>query len=213
MVEKTSSVDLAQALSDFDRAIIIRDEASRNARELRDTACAKWTELSGLRDKKLKDILDKRGLDLCSYSDHLPLGAHRKVYPYNIIKRETEIDIDEVKKLRLEDIGIFPKSELRLHYSRQTHYGGMDYLETYHQHQELELLCSKHFPDKTNETWKSKAEENDGNDVLSEVIEKDGKLLTKVGAIDVSAVPVEKTYSEPIYRYFGLPELPPKPEI
>lgn len=70
---------------------------------------------------------------------------------------------DKVKDLTPEELGIFPKSELKFHYRHFTTIlnKGNPYSEHYGQLEELELLCPQHAPEPkhTNKSWGSNAED------------------------------------------------------
>lgn len=218
MTEKTPVADLSQALAQFDRTVTARD-ASTNAYRLRIEAYHQWNGLQTIRGRTLEQILEQKGLGVCSEANsHTRPEVWLRI---NVEKERGKIEIDkeELKKMKPEDLGIFPKSMMRLHFKRFTAraHQGHPSLERLEQFEELELLCPKHFPKPkdTNKWWGSNAEDRykEGPDMESEVIEKDGKLITRIGDVDVTKIPVETGYNEMVFQYMGLPQLPPEPKI
>lgn len=204
MSKEAPALDFPQTLQDFNQATASASEVRLNY-EL----YGKWKDVYFLRQRMLDKLLEERGVAVCS-SHRLPPDAWLRVYSSNGINTE------ELNKLSPEDLGIFPKSQMRLHFSRHTLHTGDHYMEHNEQFDELELLCPEHFPRDTNKSWGSNAGDKykKGDDMESEVVEKDGRLFTVVDNIDVTDILVEKPYlrDEAIYRYFGLPEIPDIPQ-
>lgn len=218
MTEKAPVADFSQVLEEFNQAVASREIAQRGEYTFEIQARNKWKELSALRERMLDTLLAERGLALCSQaSSHLRPELYLKVH---VVKDgQHTIDQTEVAKLDQQDLGVFPKDQMRLHLRRFTAraHQGHPSLERLEQFEEFELLCPKHFPKPkdTNKSWGSNAEERykRGNDMESEVIEKNGRLITKVGDVDVTDFPVERVIDEAIYQYFKLPQLHPEPKL
>lgn len=203
MLKEAPHIGFQQALQTFTQA-----SASEREVRLNYELFHKWKDVYFERQRMLDALLEERGLAICSQdSDH---------YSQAWMMHNGKPDPKEVKP---EEFGIFPKSEMRLHFRRFTAraHQGHPSLERLEQFQELELLCPKHFPKPkdTNKSWGSNAEERykRGNDMESKVLKKDGRLVTVVDNVDVTHVLVERGYlgRDEIYQHLGLPELPAIP--
>lgn len=219
MIEKAPVTDFSQLLGDFNQTLQQQKEASSTAYRLKGDVHKKWRELEQARVMMLDSIFQERGLALCSgYHDPVPEKS-LKINTYDIVTREYSIDMEELRKLSPEELGVFPKEQVRLHFSRRTRgaYRDNPYLEGEYQYDQLEPLCPKHFPEKTNQSRKapSWAREKNGEwDIESEVLNKDGRLITKVGNVDVTNMEItERNKDEMVFRYFGLPQLPKEPSV
>ncbi len=219
MIEKAPVADFSQLLGNFNQTLLQQEEASSTAYRLKGDVHRKWRELEQARVMMLESILQKRGLAVCSASHDPAPEKWLKINVRNIVSREFSINMEELKKLSPEELGVFPKEQVRLHFNRRTRgaYRDNPYLEGEYQYDQLEALCPQHFPEQTNQSWKapSWAREKNGDwDIESEVLDTDGRLITKVGNIDVTNMPIEGIKrDELIFRYFDLPQLPKEPNF
>ncbi len=222
MTEQTP-ISFDKLLGDFNQTVAAQRSAGQTEDSLKTESHVKWKELSVTRDRMLDAILKEKGLALCSHnaSSHLESKKWLKIHQDNQVTGKIEIDLQELKKVSPGELGIFSRDQMKLHFRRFTSlaYNGNPYLEGEYQFDELELLCRKHFETR-NEAYHTAYWVNDKKgdwDIDSEVKEKDGRLMTVLGNpkidVDVTDMPIEQTRDEMVYRYFGLPSLPPKPEF
>lgn len=217
MTEQTP-LSLDQLLVDFNNTVAARRPSEAEEQRLRYEARDKWKQLSATRERMLDTLLEERGLAICSQASfHLSPEKFLRIHITDKITDEPTLDLEEIKKLSPNELGIYPKDQMRLHFSRFTHSSGADpWMREEHQHDELKVLCPEHYSPMNREGPHSYAQERNRQgefDLESEVVEKDGRLVTKVGDVDVTELPRERRVAEMVYRYFDFPALPPKPEI
>ncbi len=107
-------------------------------------------------------------------------------------------------------LGVFPRGEMRLLYRGTLYKPWARDLKT--KFSKLELLCAEHFPKDPNKFLQPDFEDREVT-FTSEVLERDGKLVTVVNNIDLTGVPLTVSYTEEVYHHLGLPELPPYPKF
>ena len=122
-----------------------------------------------------------------------------------------------------DQLGIYPRNQMRLLYYVYGPYTIQgEYEDSIGMERTLRLLCPEHFPKKPK--WHYR---RDGlfTNIKSEVIKKDGKFILAVNNDDITEL-VNKggPYIDPdglepflvnkeVFRYFGIPDLPRKPDI
>jgi hypothetical protein len=170
-----------------------------------------YNRATRLREELLQNKLKEGGLAVCS----------------------TFHDIEEsenMENLSAEQLVIYPREQMRLHYYVYGPYTTQGEYEDYtNMDRRLRLLCPKHFPKKSE--WFYKREEGlyTHTHIDSEVINKDGKFILVVNASDITKDITElirkggldispdglKPYliDKAVFRYFGIPDLPEKPDI
>ncbi len=153
-----------------------------------------------LRERILQDTLSERGLAICS-------GSHSEVM--------------EVDNPSAEQLGIYPRDQMRLHFYQSTlreiQYG---YEEGYDRTTEVGLFCPKHYPQKPDRIIMP---ESEYPETYSGVIQQDGKYTLSVNGRDITKLinrggsdiePNGERYpGVEVYRYFGIPDMPEKPVL
>lgn len=183
--------DFTKNLGGFREAVALTKEAKERSAEHQVEANRRFDKLKEVRREMLEQLLDERGLAVCSNR----LGHHREGAPEE------------------EKLGVFPTSQLRLLLRSRVVSTGSEYTESLKRKATLELLCPCHFPEEPNTVRPSREKIGGELDIASEIVERDGRLVTVVNSIDVTDLPVERYYSEAIYRHFELPELPELPRL
>jgi len=148
----------------------------------------------------LHDALEEKGLAICC-------GTHKECQG---VKNPTDAQL-----------GIYPRNQMRLHYYKST-LGKMEdeYGTTFHRTIRVALYCPKHFPQDPNRIILPNSDDppvyseikQEGKQFILEVNRKDIAALIKKGGMEID--PNGKRYPEvEIYRHFGIPDLPEKPDI
>lgn len=197
--------DFIQALEEFNKAQALLDIAIQAELKAVTIATNHWLDLAKTRESWLKKILEEKGLDLCDrYHSHWP--RHWHYFSPRLQGKDTSI-------ISPEDVGLFPKSDLRMKYSETTKTKDLLLKEVlpFRSFTFVEKLCQQHFPkEPINKTYSFDYEGRPN--FQSEVIEKGGRLITYIHETDVTNRYV-KDYPDVVYDYFGIPDLPPRPKI
>ena len=154
-----------------------------------------------VREQMLQSNLKEKGLAVCSHS-------HRW---------------EGIEHPSAEQLGIYHRNQMRLHfyemgpYNVQDEYGDSLGMTTW-----LRLCCPKHFPQNLKWTFK---QESEFTHINSEFVQQDGKFILVVNGLDITKLvnkggrEVEPDGKRPyfigpaVYRYFGIPDLPEKPDL
>lgn len=182
----------SETLTKFEKAMASRGEAEGEVSKHWRDAVGHLRELRDLRVAMLEEILEAKRLAICSDREH-----------YGVSETEEE------------KLGIFSKDQMRLLYRSKVVWRGSEGYQSKEREEQLELLCPYHFPADPNKVEPSEElwTEKRGLDIVSEVVEREGRLVTVVNSIDVTDLPIEKYYSEGVYRHFGLAKLPELPRF
>lgn len=193
-------------MSEFEQAI---GEISNYLKESKEGFTKGWEGFKGaeaaykrierLREEMLQNILKERGLAICS--------AH-----HTVGKDETASSP--------EQLGIYPKDQMKLHYFRSTLIERQgEYYDSTTRIVAVRLLCPKHYPVKPNYIT---GPVNDP-EVSSAVIQENGRFILEVSRKDITALIEKDGWDiEPegekhpmieVFRYFGIPDLPEKPDL
>ncbi len=154
-----------------------------------------YREASQLRDRILKDSLEEKGLAICSAGHQIDEG---------------------VEESSAEQLGIYPRGQMRLHFYRSTlHEIEMGHEQVYDRTVRLSLYCPEHFPANPD---RISLPESDDPVVYSEVVRQDRQFILTVNGGDITRLvnkgginiePDGSRYpSDRIYRHFGIPDLP-----
>ena len=171
-----------------------------------------YKNLEGLREKALQEILEQKGLAVCSWT-----WAHQ--------------DWEKKENPTLKDFGIFPRAKMKMsyfqattqdteHFTMVTTTGGIA---------AVWLLCPEHFPGGIWATYSSE----EFPEIKSEVVQKGNKFILKENGRDITKLikgdreslgrlhieeltpngPPFFLLDRKIYKYFGIPDLPEKPDL
>ncbi|GEM_PF-2682524 len=178
MRERSADTELAKA----QRIKTEIESTKANLERLEDKAITneRLLELASL--SALHMILKERGLGVCSE------GHHRYGQDPTI-----------------ENLGIFPTDQLRYHYFSNYYERESEGYFGSGRITQIESLCPQHFPKDPNQmTWSEGASRPN---LYSEVVERNGKLFTLVNNIDVTDVPIKRSYPPQLFIYFSVPVL------
>ena len=186
---------LSQALEEYQQAVAAREGLRVRELQSRQEIQQHWLQLQEARQRALEATLADKKLAVCSNTN-----------PHRGTTEE-------------ERLGVFPKSQMRMLYG-SVHTANIwevslsEGINTYYEGTvQLRQLCPEHFPSNPNRV--SKTAYGNKISIISEVVKRNGRLVTTVNAvgvpIDVTDVPIDLTYSEQVYRHFGLPPLPEHP--
>lgn len=171
-----------------------------------------FASLEEIRKGMLLSILKERGLGLCCDSHYDSIAE--------------EYGREKIENPTAEQLGIFPLDLLKLRFVQGHQFGHDRETGSWDTpFREILLLCPKHFGQRyinvhEGESWPNLAL------IYDEVLQKDGKLLLKGNGKDVTEI-MEKTgwghkqmelegKKNPdllVYRHFGIPDLPPNPDL
>jgi len=210
--------EFGEAVGDLQKYLNEQTGASHKAHEALENAKEAYKKAKEIRKTLLQNTLTEKGLALC---------AERH---YNSIAEK--YSLDKIKNPTAEDLGIFPKDQLRLRFAQGSArvQGNRDYVGGYNRVLRIELLCSKHFSE---DSGLHKSEEWPNWPVVtSELIRENEKFFLKPGKEkheDVTGLikwleerwnHLEFTFKPEgnpspdlfVFRHFGIPDLPEAPE-
>lgn len=187
--------DYSQILEEYQKADTAREGIRIQELQSRQEIQQRWQQLQEARQRALEAILADKELAVCSNT--------------NPHKGTTEE----------EKLGVFPSSQMRLlygsvHTESMLEFSLSEGINTHYRRTvQLRRLCPEHFP--PNPNLVSKTAHGNNINIISEVVERNGRLVTAMNAvgvpIDVTDVPIDTTYSEQVYSHFGFPPLPVQP--
>jgi hypothetical protein len=151
------------------------------------------------RELILQTMLNEQGLAICS-------GLH---------------DTENIEDPTAEQLGIYQRSSMRLHIYQLGPYEVQgEYEDSVGLTKTVGLYCPDHFPQNQHEIF----DQRDGfTHIESEILLRDGKFVLAVNGADITrmvnkgGIGIETNGKlfpdQAIYRYFGIPDLPQKPDL
>jgi hypothetical protein len=196
-------IEFGKFLEDYKAQLIASRLGFREGWEQFHNAKLSYNEATKLRQQILQDILKEKGLAPCA-GIHPDRGKG-------------------IEKPTLEDLGIYPRSVMRLLYHEHGPYDiQREYGDSTGYTLNIKLLCPDCYPKDLKGVCRR---EGGYTRISSEVIVEDGKytlavdgsditnLATKGGRdIDIDGLKLFLLDAE-IYRYFGIPDLPEEPDL
>lgn len=167
-----------------------------------------YKRIEGIRNEILQNVLKEKGLAVCS-------GQHYFT---------SEPGSEEWKTKTAEELGIFPKSQMKLRFVQGTVSSTDHFTDTTSEWmtQEVLFLCPRHFQQKYFDLFPRKHTPM----IYSEVAQSDGKYIITSSGSDITALvkggrhlhfEMEldgKTNPDvAVYRFFGIPDLPAQPDL
>ncbi len=191
--------DLPSLLNEFNLKKSYAAFKSQECAAAAELAHDSWLNLADTRKRMLIATLDQNNLAVCD------------VYHSD---REDEVNTGVVPIQNMQIIykNYIPQSLEELlgmvrDYGQKT--------EEVARHRFIYFNCNEHVLSRPNFEWSVEAVNGQPN-FQSEVIRKDNKYITLLNSLDVTDKVVEeinlREYKEPVYQYFGLPPLPPRPQ-
>src|SRR4030042_2826789 len=187
-------LELEKTLKDYDRFLKLSKRGCNKGWSSFQNAEEQYEKAAKLTEEILQNILEERGLAFCSVPHHVE-------------------ENENMENITVKRLGIYHREQMRLHYyvcGPYTIQG--EYEDSVGMDRTLRLLCPKHFPKKTEWTYRQ-----DGlyTYINSEVFKKDGKFVLAVNGADITEL-VNKgglcidpdglrpiLIEQAVFRYFG----------
>lgn len=195
-------LELEQSIKQFDKLVKASRVGFHKGWKKFQEAGKTYEHSAKLREEILQRILKDKGLAICS-------GTH---------------SVKEIEHPTQEQLGVFPRERMRLHFYKSPEHRGEgedagEAYEKYYRAIAVSLFCPKHYPQTSDSITGAKSDP----EIQSEILIKNGKFILAVNQADISKLinsrkrdiePDGEPYpNEAIYRYFGIPDLPEKPNL